>query len=135
MSSRNLWTAMAAVAGFAFLVVMVVSGALPQQRQLVKFEAKGFMKLEPELVSRVELHQGERKAVLLRGAGGEWIAEGGSAVVRRTREETLARGTDHEHRRSDPRHRTGRAPGHQSSRFRLRSAARSRSFSIRVNKP
>ena len=80
MSSRNLWTTMAAVAGFAFLIVMVVSGALPQQRQLVKFEAKGFMKLEPGLVSRVELHQGERKAVLLRAAGGEWVAEGGGAL-------------------------------------------------------
>lgn len=91
MSSRNLWTTMAAVAGFAFLIVMVVSGALPQQRQLVKFEAKGFMKLEPELISRVELHQGERKAVLLHAAGGEWVAEGGGALsAELTKELSLA---------------------------------------------
>lgn len=80
MSSRNLWTTMAAVAGLAFLIAMVVSGALPQQRQLVKFEAKGVMKLEPELVSRVEIHQGERKAVLLRAASGEWVAGGGGVL-------------------------------------------------------
>ena len=80
MSRRNLWTTLAAVAGLAFLIAMVVSGALPQQRQLVKFEAKGVMKLEPDLVSRVELHQGERKAVLRRAASGEWIAEGGDAL-------------------------------------------------------
>jgi hypothetical protein len=80
MNSRTLWTTVAAAAGLVFLIVMIVSGALPQQRQLVKFEAKGVMKLEPELVTRVELHRGDRKAVLLRAAGGEWVAEGGGAL-------------------------------------------------------
>jgi hypothetical protein len=80
MNSRNLWTVLGAVAGLAFLIVMVVTGALPQQRQLVKFEAKGVMKLEPELVSRVEVHRGARKAVLRRAAGDDWVAEGGGAL-------------------------------------------------------
>jgi len=80
MSSRNLWTTVAAVAGLAFLIVMIVSGALPQQRQLVKFEAKGVMKLEPDLVTRVEIHQGDSKAVLLRAPGGGWVAEGGGTL-------------------------------------------------------
>jgi len=80
MNSRHLRTAGAAVAALAFLIAMVVTGALPQQRQLVKFEAKGVMKLEPDLVKRVEIHQGDRKAVLLRAPGGGWVAEGGSAL-------------------------------------------------------
>jgi hypothetical protein len=80
MNSRHLWTAGAAVAALAFLIAMVVTGALPQQRQLVKFEAKGVMKLEPDLVKRVEIHQGDRKAVLLRAPGGGWVAEGGGAL-------------------------------------------------------
>jgi hypothetical protein len=80
MKNRTLWTALAAAAAFAFLVVMVISGALPEQRQLVKFEAKGIMKLEPDRISRVELHQSERKAVLLRTPDGGWATQGGNAL-------------------------------------------------------
>jgi hypothetical protein len=80
MNSRTLWTTVAAAAGLAFLIAMVATGALPGQRQLVKFEARGVMKLEPDLVTRVEIHQGERKAVLLRAPGGGWVAEHGGAL-------------------------------------------------------
>jgi hypothetical protein len=80
MKNRTLWTALAAAAAFAFLVAMVISGALPEQRQLVKFEAKGIMKLEPDRISRVELHQSERKAVLLRTPDGGWATQGGNAL-------------------------------------------------------
>ena len=80
MNSRNFHATVAAVAGLAFLIVMVVLGALPEQRQLVKFEARGVMKLEPDLVTRVEIHQGESKAVLLRAHGGSWVAERGGAL-------------------------------------------------------
>ncbi|HKB83330.1 MAG TPA: hypothetical protein VKD04_09020 [Burkholderiales bacterium] len=80
MKKNTLWTALAAAAAFAFLVAMVISGALPEQRQLVKFEAKGVMKLEPDRISRVELHQSERKAVLLRTPDGGWATQGGNAM-------------------------------------------------------
>jgi len=80
MNSRHLWTAGAAVAALAFLIAMVVTGALPEQRQLVKFEAKGIMKLDPDRISRVELHQGERKAILLRTPDGGWATQGGNAL-------------------------------------------------------
>ena len=80
MNSRSLLTTVAAAAGLAFLIVMVVSGALPQQRQLVRFEARGVMKLEPDLVTRVEIHQGDRTAALMRAPGGSWVAEGGGAL-------------------------------------------------------
>jgi len=80
LKKNTLWTALAAAAAFAFLVAMVISGALPEQRQLVKFEAKGVMKLEPDRISRVELHQSERKAVLLRTPDGGWATQGGNAM-------------------------------------------------------
>ena len=76
MTSRNLVTFSAAVAGLAFLIAMVVIGALPERRQLVKFEAKGVMKLPPEVVSRVELSRANRKTVLLRAADNLWSADG-----------------------------------------------------------
>jgi hypothetical protein len=79
MKHRSLWTA-AAAASVVFLIVMVVTGALPGQRQLVKFEAKGLMKLEPDLISRVEIEIPQQRAVLMRGAGGGWAANNGEAV-------------------------------------------------------
>jgi hypothetical protein len=80
LKNCTLWTALAAAVAFVFLVAMVISGALPEQRQLVKFEAKGVMKLEPDRISRVELHLGERMAVLLRTPDGNWAVQGGSAL-------------------------------------------------------
>ena len=80
MNGRQLWTAGAAVAALAFLIAMVVTGALPEQRQLVKFEARGVMKLEPDLVTRVEIHRGDHGAVLLRAPGGSWAVEGGGTL-------------------------------------------------------
>ena len=76
MNSRDLQASVAAVAGLAFLIAMVVIGALPEQRQLVKFEARGVMKLQPDLISRVELHRAKGTAVvLLRAADGHWTTE------------------------------------------------------------
>lgn len=80
LKNPTLWTALAAAVAFAFLIAMVISGALPEQRQLVKFEAKGIMKLEPDRISRVELHQGERKTVLLRTPDDNWAVQGGGAL-------------------------------------------------------
>lgn len=80
MNTRTLWSTVAAAAGLVFLIAMVATGALPRQRQLVRFEAKGVMQLEPDLVTRVQIHQGDREAVLLRAPGGGWVAERGGAL-------------------------------------------------------
>ena len=80
LKNRTLWTALATAAAGAYLVAMVISGALPEQRQLVKFEAKGVMKLEPDRISRVELQQDKRKAVLLRTPDGGWASQGGDPL-------------------------------------------------------
>ena len=78
--NRRLWTAAAALLAVAFLAVMVVTGALPRQRQFVKFEAKGVMQFAPERISAVALHSGERGAVFLRTPDGGWARDGGAPL-------------------------------------------------------
>lgn len=72
--------AVAALAAIGYLVVMVVTGALPQQRQRVQFEAKGVMRVEPARVVRVELTRGTDRAVLVRDGAG-WLREGAGPLA------------------------------------------------------
>jgi hypothetical protein len=72
--TRLLWN-LATLAAFAYLAAMVISGALPEQRQLVKFEAKGLMTLPPERVTRVELVRGGKTVAFLRSGDSGWIRE------------------------------------------------------------
>ena len=80
LRTRGLWTAAAAFLALAFLAVMVVTGALPRSRQLVKFEAKGVMQLPPERISAVALRSGERGAVFLRTPDGGWARDSGAPL-------------------------------------------------------
>jgi hypothetical protein len=80
LTTRSLVTAAAAFLALAFLAVMVVTGALPRQRQFVKFEAKGVMQLAPEQISTVALHSGDRGAVFVRTPDGGWARDGGAQL-------------------------------------------------------
>jgi hypothetical protein len=80
LTTRSLWTAIAAFLALAFLVVMVVTGALPRQQQLVKFKAKGVMQLAPERISTVALRSGERSVVFVRTPDGGWARDGGAPL-------------------------------------------------------
>jgi hypothetical protein len=75
MNARRLLWSLAALAALAYLTAMVISGALPEQRQLIKFEAQGLMKLPPERISRIELTRGERTARFVRTGESGWILE------------------------------------------------------------
>lgn len=77
---RRLALPLLAVLALAYLVAMVVTGAQPVQRQLVKFEAKGVLPIEPEAVQRVSLGGGGRQVGLVRRGEGGWAGEAGSAV-------------------------------------------------------
>jgi hypothetical protein len=79
-------TAAAALLALVYLIVMVVSGALPQQRQLIRFEAKGVMTSAPETITRVELARGADRAVLVRTQDG-WRREPGPALPRQLSEQ------------------------------------------------
>jgi len=65
-----------AAAAFGFLVVMVVTGAQPVQRQLVRFEARGVLKPVPEKVLRIELVRGDERLALMR-TGENWTSPDG----------------------------------------------------------
>ena len=80
LNTRNLWTAAAAAVGIIFLIVMVIAGALPEQRQLVKFEAKGVMQLPPERISSVALRAGEHSVIFQRVGDGGWARENGTPL-------------------------------------------------------
>ena len=77
---RRLALPLLALLALAYLVAMVVTGAQPVQRQLVKFEAKGVLQIEPEAVRRITLGGDGRQVVLVRSGDGGWAVEGGSAV-------------------------------------------------------
>ena len=76
---RRLALPLLAALALAYLVAMVVNGAQPVQRQLVKFEAKGVLPIEPEAVQRVVLGRGAREVALVR-RGESWALDGGGAV-------------------------------------------------------
>jgi len=78
---RRTFTALAAVAAVAYLGVMAFTGALPQSRQRVRFEAKGVMQLAPERVARVELTRGAESVVFVRGSDGGWAREGAGSLA------------------------------------------------------
>ena len=70
-----------ALAAIGFLIAMVITGALPQQRQRVQFEAKGVMQVAPERVVRVELDRGAERIVFLREPGSAWTREDAGALA------------------------------------------------------
>jgi len=80
LALSRLTTPVLAVLALAFLVAMVVVGAQPKQRQLVKFEAKGVLRIEPEAVRRITLSRGGGQAQLVRAAEGGWTLERGGAL-------------------------------------------------------
>jgi hypothetical protein len=80
VTMRRLALPVLAVLALGYLAAMVVTGAQPVQRQLVKFEAKGVLQIEPEAVRRITLGRDGRQVVLVRPGDGGWTVEGGSAV-------------------------------------------------------
>jgi hypothetical protein len=65
----------------AFIVAMVLTGSLPETRQLAKFEAKGVLKVAPEDVRRVELRVDEHTATFVHDANKGWVQSGRQNVV------------------------------------------------------
>src|SRR4051794_400360 len=76
MRRHSLHPILAALA-LLYLAAMVVSGAMPVQRQLVRFEPKGVLSRAPEEVTRVELSRGTRRVTLLRAGETAWATPDG----------------------------------------------------------
>ncbi|MBX6740984.1 MAG: hypothetical protein IRY87_02920 [Acetobacteraceae bacterium] len=75
---RRLRYPLAMAFALVFLAAMVVSGAMPQQRQFVRFEAKGVLTLPPERILRVELSRDGEQVTLLRQGEKAWIRADGT---------------------------------------------------------
>ncbi len=78
--SRRIAAPFVAALAVGYLVVMVVSGALPVRRQLVAFEAKGVLTAQPERIRRIELGRGPDNVVLLRRGEESWATAGGAEL-------------------------------------------------------
>ena len=78
---RSWWPGVLALLAVGYLVAMVVTGALPRQRQLIEFEARGLMREPPESVVRVEVTRAGVKSVFLRDGAKGWTVEGGGAIA------------------------------------------------------
>ena len=78
---RNWWPGALALIAFGFLVAMVVTGALPRQRQLIEFEARGLMREPPESVLRVEVMRGGVRSVFLRDGAKGWVLDGTGSIA------------------------------------------------------
>ena len=80
MKRQPLLALLGALLALGFLVAMVIVGALPQQRQLVRFEARGVMKVAPEEITRVEIVRQAQSLLLVRTAG-QWSVENGPELA------------------------------------------------------
>lgn len=76
----GLWPFAAALAALGYLIVMLVTGALPENRQIAQFEATGLLTQAPESVTRIEVRLAGKSADYSRRAAG-WVATDGTPVA------------------------------------------------------
>lgn len=76
----RFWMAAAASVALVYLVIMLVTGALPERTQLERSEAHGVLQLAPESIRRVTVAADATPAVFVREASG-WVREGSAAPV------------------------------------------------------
>ena len=69
-----------AAAALGYLAAMVVTGAMPTQRQFVAFEAKGVLKIAPERIRRVDIERGAERLVLVRTGEKTWATPEGTDI-------------------------------------------------------
>ena len=70
--NRRWRTVLLALLAVGFLLAMVLTGKLPETRQLVKFEARGVLAVPPAQVRSVELHIGEHTTTFVRLSDHIW---------------------------------------------------------------
>ena len=72
--ARRWRTVLLALLAFGFLLAMILTGKLPETRQLAKFEARGVLAVPPAQVRRVELHVGEHITIFVRLSDHTWVS-------------------------------------------------------------
>jgi hypothetical protein len=71
--ARRWRAVLLALLAVGFLLAMILTGQLPETRQLAKFEARGVLAVPPEQVRRVELHIGEHTTTFVRLSDHTWM--------------------------------------------------------------
>ena len=79
--ARRWRTVLLALLAVGFLLAMVLTGKLPETRQLVKFEARGVLAVPPEQVRRVDLHVGEHTITFVRLSDHAWVGGKGQEPI------------------------------------------------------
>ena len=77
---NRFWMPAAAFIALTYLVVMLLTGALPRHRHLMEFEAQGVMQLDPERITRVTVSTDGKSMVFIRQTQG-WVREGGTKAM------------------------------------------------------
>jgi hypothetical protein len=70
--TRRWCTVLLTLLAVVFLLAMILTGKLPETRQLVKFEARGVLAVPLEQVRRVDLHIGEHTTTFVRLSDHIW---------------------------------------------------------------
>jgi hypothetical protein len=78
--ARRWRTVLLALLAVGFLLAMLLTGKLPETRQLVKFEARGVLAVPPEQVRRVELQVGEHTITFVR-LSDHWVSGKGQEPI------------------------------------------------------
>jgi hypothetical protein len=79
--ARRWRTVLLALLAVGFLLAMILTGQLPETRQLVKFEARGVLAMPPEQVRRVDLYFGEHTITFVRLSDHVWVAGKGQEPI------------------------------------------------------
>ena len=77
---RRLWMPAVAALALTYLVIMLVTGALPERRQLVEFEADGVLRVAPERITRVTVIADGSSTAFVRQTTG-WTIEGSATAT------------------------------------------------------
>jgi hypothetical protein len=78
---RRWRTMLLALLAVGFILAMILTGKLPETRQLAKFEARGVLAVPPEQVRRVELHVGEHTTTFVRIPDHGWVGGEHQATI------------------------------------------------------
>lgn len=79
--ARRWCTVLLTLLAVGFLLAMILTGQLPETRQLVKFEARGVLTVPPEQVRRVDLRVGEHTTTFVRLSDDTWVGGKGQEAI------------------------------------------------------
>jgi hypothetical protein len=87
----RFWMPLAALLALTYLVVILLSGALPERRQLIHAEANGVLRQTPESITRATVVADGISSAFVRQGSGGWGKEGSASSIDAQLAETIER--------------------------------------------